>query len=172
VSRFAVVNTARLGLTAISMDDLEDFHALHSDPQAHPYDLELMHPDRDHSQSVIEMFVDDWATWKLGYWTIRTLDGREYLGCAGIRRNDVNWNVYYRFRPSAWGNGFATEVIRAAAPCAEAVEPGAHLQLVMRPDNSGSRRVADRLNLLCCGTQPDHTGAPELVYQLPAADLR
>jgi RimJ/RimL family protein N-acetyltransferase len=172
MSRFAEIRTERLYLTAISMADLDDFHTLHSNPDVYQHTPLGRHPDRAYSESVIETFVDDWARWHLGYWSVRLPDTADYIGCAGVRRNEVNWNVYYRFAPRVWGHGYAAEVIRAAGPFAEAIEPGAVLQAVMRPWNEASQRVAERLKMTFCGKQLDYEGIDELVYQIQAADLR
>jgi len=172
VTSFTEVATARLLLTAVAMTDLDEFHALHSDPAVFQDAPEARHPDRNYSESIIGTFVDDWARWGLGYWSARLAGTRQYIGCAGVRRNEVNWNVYYRFTPVAWGQGYAIEVIRTAAPCAEAIEPGAILQAVMRRSNIASRAVAQRLGMTFCGSLPDHAGAEDLVFQLPAAELR
>jgi RimJ/RimL family protein N-acetyltransferase len=171
MSRFAEVLTPRLKLTAVAMDDLEEFHALHSDPALFRHAPEVQHPDREHSESVIGLFVDDWSRWDLGYWSVRDLHTGVYLGCGGVRRNEVNWNAYYRFHRAAWGHGYAVEVVQAAAACAEMIEPGALLQAVMRPSNPASRRVAERLGMVFCGTQPDHAGIDDLVYQQFAREL-
>jgi RimJ/RimL family protein N-acetyltransferase len=172
VTNFATMQSERLTLTAISLGDLAEFHALHSDPAVYEHAPEARHPDLAYSESVIGTYVDDWSRWGLGYWTVRSRqDAGSYLGCAGVRRNEVNWNIYYRFVPAGWGHGYAAEVIRVAAACAEAVEPGAQLQAVMRPWNPASRRVAEKLGLVFCGEQLDHDGVAELVYQGAAADL-
>ncbi len=165
---FAKIHTARLRLTAIAIADLAEVHALHSDPELYRHAPEAMHPDLAHSASVIDGLLEDWRVHGLGYWTVRLPCG-EFAGCAGVRRNEVNWNVYYRLMVTAWGNGYAEEVIRAAAPCVEAIEPGAVLQAVMRPHNPASEAVAKKLGMIFCGDQPDHDGVEQFIYQLPAA---
>ncbi|HEY2043844.1 MAG TPA: GNAT family N-acetyltransferase [Jatrophihabitans sp.] len=168
---FAELSTARLRLSAVSMADLEEFHALHSDADLYRHAPEARHPDIAHSESQLGGYLEDWARWNLGYWSVRLLNSDQYIGCAGVRRNEVNWNVYYRFAKTAWGNGYATETIQAAGPCAESIEAGAVLQAVMRPANPASRAVVERLGMTYCGTELDYAGTEQLVYQLPAADL-
>ena len=166
---FRQMRTPRLELTAVSMGDLGEFHTLHSDPALYQHAPLARHPDLVHSQSVLEGLIEDWDTRELGYWTVRSGAG-SYLGCAGVRWSIVNWNVYYRFGNAAWGNGYADEVIRVAASCAETIEPGATLQAVVRPWNHASRRVAERLGMVRCGEQ-DNDGR-ELIYQVAAVDVR
>ena len=170
---FVELRTSRLYLTAVSMVDLDNFHDLHSDPDLYEHATGEMHPDIEHSRSVIAGYEHDWESVGLGYWTIRSL-GRVYLGTGGVSRGSdagATWNVYYRLKKSAWGRGYAAEVIRAAAPCAEALDEGAILQAVMRPCNPASEAVARKLGMVFCGSQLDHADVEELVYQIPAADL-
>jgi RimJ/RimL family protein N-acetyltransferase len=180
---FLEMRTPRLLLTSVDMADLDDFHALHSDPDLYQHSPEAMNPDIEHSRSVIEGYEADWARTGLGYWSIRATDG-SYLGCGGVRRDGLRgspegrggdrgetWNVYYRLKKIAWGHGYAGEVVRVAARCAETIEADAVLQAVMRPCNQASEAVAKKLGMTFCGSQFDAGGTEELVYQLPAAEF-
>ena len=169
---FEAVLTERLALTAVTATDLPDFHALHSDPALYRHAPEAMHPDEAHSASVLEGLAADWVQHGLGYWSVRDRRTGSYLGCGGVRFSRVNYNVYYRLHRDVWGNGYATEIVRSAAECAYELDPRAVLQAVMRPWNPASAAVAARVGMTFCGEQLDHSGAPELVYQAAAADLR
>jgi RimJ/RimL family protein N-acetyltransferase len=181
---FVQMRTPRLLLTAVAMADLAEFHALHSDPELYQHSLEALSPDVEHSRSLIEGYESDWAEVGLGYWTVRNPEG-VYLGCAGVRRGGSSsgpsdsrlggpagsWNVYYRLHKSAWGHGYAAEVIRLAAECVEVIEPGAVLQAAIRPANAASAAVAEHLGMIFCGSQLDYAGTEDLIYQLPADEF-
>jgi len=62
--------------------------------------------------------------------------------------NAFCWNLYYRFKPAAWGRGYATEAAAAALRAAEAVAADSPIVARTRPHNEPSRRVAERLGLL------------------------
>ncbi|MGX7679926.1 GNAT family N-acetyltransferase [Jatrophihabitans sp. DSM 45814] len=171
MNRFADLSTARLRLTAVAVADLADFHRLHSDPALYANEPEMRHPDLCHSRSVLDGLIEDWSVWGLGYWSVRDAATGRYLGCGGVRRNEVNWNVYYRLHLADWGHGYAVEILRLAAPCAAAVEVGAVLQATIRPQNGPSRRVAEKLGMIFCGIQDDVGGAKQTYYQLPAKDV-
>jgi RimJ/RimL family protein N-acetyltransferase len=174
---FVDTRTDRLHLTAVAMADLKDFHALHSNPALYQHAPDARHPDIAYSQSVLEGFEQDWMSVGLGYWTIRPTGSSKYLGTGGVRRGSYRgclvdtWNVYYCLAPDARGRGYAQEVIAAAAGCVKQIEPGAVLQALMRPWNVASEAVAKKLGMTFCGSQHDHAGIEELVYQLPAADF-
>jgi len=71
------------------------------------------------------------------------------LGFGGIRpTTDHDYlNLGYRFRPSAWGNGYATEVGLAAVDLAARVAPGLPVVALIQPANTASIRVAERIGL-------------------------
>jgi RimJ/RimL family protein N-acetyltransferase len=56
-------------------------------------------------------------------------------------------NLYYRFRESAWGHGYAQETGRAALELARRHAPGQLVIALIRPANAPSIRVAERLGM-------------------------
>jgi RimJ/RimL family protein N-acetyltransferase len=58
------------------------------------------------------------------------------------------WNLYYRFKPAAWGCGYATEAVAEALLAAEAVAAARPVVARTGPDNAPSSRVAERTGLL------------------------
>lgn len=167
-----LVVTERLELAAVTVEDLPDFHRLHSDPRTYLHAPESRHPDLAHSASVLEGCIEDWTTRGLGYWSARDRQTGDYLGCGGVRDSGEVWNVYYRFFPSAWGRGLATELVREAGPRAHSIDHNAVLQAVIRPWNQASRRLAERLGMQLTHERVDPAGVTELVYQLPASEFR
>jgi RimJ/RimL family protein N-acetyltransferase len=171
VDSFVSMRTARLRLDAVSVIDLQHFHLLHSDPETYRHAPEAQHPDLEHSASVLDGYLQDWSERQLGYWSVRDPATNQYLGCGGVRHDGTGWNVYYRFFPAVWGHGFATELIRAAAPCAELLDPGAVLHAAIRPWNSASIAVAERLGMTRTHLRLDPGEVAEWVYEAEARDL-
>ena len=91
------------------------------------------------------------------------------IGVAGVRRAEdvdadhVTYNLYYRFRPAAWGNGFAREAGAAAIEVAAALDPSAVVVAVIHADNQPSARVATALGLVPDGTTM-HDGGERLRF--------
>jgi [ribosomal protein S5]-alanine N-acetyltransferase len=87
---------------------------------------------------------------KLGYgpWTVRTkADGRT-IGFGGLYDDpfDPGWGVEvgYRFAPSAWGRGFATELTRFCLQLASEQLGLSVVRAFAHPDNAASRRVLEK----------------------------
>jgi RimJ/RimL family protein N-acetyltransferase len=57
-------------------------------------------------------------------------------------------NLFYRFAPSSWGNGFASEAATAVVQWAAARQPLLPVIARVRPDNIASQRVAARAGLV------------------------
>lgn len=104
-----------------------------------------------------------------GLWVIETLpehsdDGEPgFVGDCGLTWQEVNGEprleVGYHVRADLWGRGYATE---AAAACRDhARDALGHHELVaiIHPENTASRRVAERIGMTMVGE--DRTGAPE-----------
>jgi len=66
----------------------------------------------------------------------------------------TNWqdqdvlNLYYRFMPSAWGQGYATEMAQTAVHFAQTYLPQLPIIARIRDENVASKRVAERVGLL------------------------
>jgi RimJ/RimL family protein N-acetyltransferase len=145
------------------------YFAIHGDPATNVYNP--AGPMRDPSAAVriLEAWHQHWREDGYGYWVVRAPETGRIIGFAGIRppileppalafaptRAAVTstppeppfLNLYYRFRPDTWGNGYATEVGRAALDLAAKVAPGIPVAALIRPDNTPSLRVAERLGL-------------------------
>ncbi len=57
-------------------------------------------------------------------------------------------NLYYRFTPSAWGKGYATELARTAVALAREHLPQWPVIALTRVENTASIRTAERAGLL------------------------
>ena len=124
----------------------------------------------EQAAAMLASWMADWVRDAIGYWTVAEGCGEPVIGVAGVRRTgDVEaeravLNLYYRFRPGAWGKGFAREAAAAAIEAAEArAEPGLVLALI-REVNTPSVRVATALGLAPDGTASHHDGSGHLRF--------
>ncbi|MGP3957309.1 GNAT family N-acetyltransferase [Nonomuraea sp. 3N208] len=159
-----VVQTARMLLSRVTADDLAAVHELHSDPRTNVYNPSGPSPDLESSRAMLDLWLADWDERGLGYWAVRLLGEPEVIGFGGLRRavvdGDEVLNLYYRFWPSAWGHGYALELVEAALRVGKGLGT---VVAVIRDTNVPSRRVAERAGMRKDRTIP-YGGVPSDVY--------
>jgi RimJ/RimL family protein N-acetyltransferase len=134
------------------MLDADAYFAIHGDPATNVHNPAGPLRDPTAVPRVLDIWQRHWREDGYGYWTVRDPRTGRILGFAGVRPplqddDEVFLNLYYRFRADTWGNGYATEVGRAALALAAKVAPGLPVTALIRPENAPSLRVAERLGL-------------------------
>lgn len=159
--------TARLRFREMTEADLDAMAALLGDPAV----MRFYPAPRTRAQAA-EWIAGNrrrYAQDGHGLWVIETLpehsdDGEPgFVGDCGLTWQEVNGEprleVGYHVRADLWGRGYATE---AAAACRDhARDALGHHELVaiIHPENSASRRVAEKIGLR--EAEQDFTGAAE-----------
>ncbi|MFV0285128.1 MAG: GNAT family N-acetyltransferase [Demequina sp.] len=140
--------TDRLTLHRPTASDLDELHALLSDPAVWTHYPSLVHRDVAATEAMLERWEESWREHGLGVWVVRDHDGA-FLGYGGCDlRRDTFWNVGYRLRPEAQGRGYATEVARAGIASARRLRPGVPVVAYLLEHNTGSAAVARRSGLV------------------------
>lgn len=152
-ARTVVAVSERLVLTRPQEGDLEAVFAIHGDPETNRYNPHGPQRDRAEGREMLDGFVADWVRDGVGYCAVATReDPGTVIGFAGLYLHTLDgervFNLYYRFRPSAWGLGFAAEAARAAMAEALPRFPGVPVVALIHADNLPSRRLAERLGLV------------------------
>lgn len=152
--------------------DAEAVWRIHSDVRTNVHNPVGAMRERAAADDLVATWMDDWATYGVGYWAVTTLEDRdEVIGFSGIRRiawhdRDV-YNLYYRFAPEAWGHGYAGEAAAAAVAHWRTLTPRLPLLARTLAGNIASQRTAARAGLL---RRPDLDGTvdgiPEVISAL------
>ena len=108
----------RLILTEISWDDLENIHGLHSIPEVDEFNTLGIPENIEVTREVLRPIIEtkNLVDRKKYSWAISIKNSSEFIGIAGMNLSNDKYNrgeIYYKFLPSHWGNGYATEVSRA-----------------------------------------------------------
>lgn len=111
------METERLLLSEITLDDLEDIHRLHSVPEVDEYNTLGIPTSMNETKKIIEQQTKEKLktpresiTWK-----ICLKDTSEFIGLAGLTLSNDKFKlgeIYYKLHPDFWGKGYATEAAK------------------------------------------------------------
>lgn len=151
-------------LSRVVAEDLDSVHEIHSDPRTSVYNPSGPVTDLESSRAMLDLWLADWDERGIGYWAARLTGEPAVLGFGGLRRAMLDGhevlNLYYRFRPSAWGHGYAVELAEAALRVGKGLGT---VVAVIRDVNEPSRKVAERVGMHRDRTIP-YGGVPSDVY--------
>jgi RimJ/RimL family protein N-acetyltransferase len=159
------VETERLLLRPLGPDDLDDFAALHAEPEVARF---LRPLDRPAAAERIRADEAEWRQRGHGIFAVMRRESGDFLGRVGIKfwpqfeETELGWAL----RPSAWGQGYATEAAQACAGWGFSTLEVPYLTAMIRPDNARSIAVAERLGM-SPGREDELYGDPVVVYVLP-----
>lgn len=163
--------TERLILRVPTADDLGSLFAIYSDPATNQFNPSGPLTRIEQAQSVLDGWLAHWQSTGYGQWAIATRERPDQvIGFGGIdarRYLDVlRLNLGYRFGVQAWGQGYATELSRAALGFAFGELQVAEVFAVVRPQHHASIRVLEKAGMQRIDTLSDVPGqAPSLVYR-------
>ncbi|MBX9298949.1 GNAT family N-acetyltransferase [Chromobacterium piscinae] len=164
------IQTERLLLRAISAGDAEALYAIFGDPETNRYNPHGPHSSIEHARMALAGWTEEWKRHGFGRWSVacREEPGR-IIGFGGLSYGDYGGqdrlNLGYRFAPSAWGKGLASEMARQALQCAFEALAAPAVFAKVRPANLPSIRVLLRSGFSHHGSLRDIPAAPaSLVY--------
>ena len=168
----AIIETERLCLRELCLNDLEALHAVLSDPVAmqhypKPYDREM-------TKGWIEWNLRNYAQYAFGLWAVVQKKDGLFLGDCGLTIQQVDdkpeLEIGYHILRSNWGRGFATE---SAVACRDyAFDQLGKNRVIswMTPDNLASRRVAEKVGMRLEKETQNRIGTISVVYSMKPAD--
>lgn len=142
---FTPVHTSRLLLRAVAENHVDALFAIHGDPATYRFHPGGVTRSRAQAAARVAGWQREWTDLGFGVWAVSRAAEEPVIGFGGLtrqvfRRRPV-LNTYYRFDPSAWGRGYATEMAGAALGLAQRA---AARHAGDRPHASGERGRAGR----------------------------
>lgn len=165
-----LIQTERLLLRAVRVGDAEALYAIFGDPETNRYNPHGPYPSPEHARMTLAGWTEEWERHGFGRWAVADKEEpNRIIGFGGLNYSDYGGqdrlNLGYRFTPSAWGRGLASEMARQALRCAFDCLAAPAVFAKVRPANLPSIRVLLRQGFSHHGSLRDIPAAPaSLVY--------
>lgn len=156
------VRTGRLWLDVPVESDVDDLHAIHTDPAVWRHFPSGVFTEREQAGELVRESARQFAEHGLGLWSVREAPEGPVVGRAGcaVPAGRPWWNLYYRLAPGVHGRGYASEVATASVAAAQEVAPERPVLAYLLEHNVASRRTAERIGLRLVWRGPDR-GNPD-----------
>lgn len=141
------LHTDRLLLRMFCQDDFESYARLLADAEVMRYIGNGKALSRPEAWRHMAMLIGHWQLRGYGLWAVEERASGDLIGRIGIFSPE-GWpdvEVGWMLRRASWGQGFATEGAQAALAYAFTALQQPHVISMIRPDNTASIRVAEKL---------------------------
>ena len=136
------LKTKRLTINHLCLDDVVDLHRMYTDLRVRHYIDGKASPLKKTKKYLSENIIS-YRENGYGRYAIRDADTNEFLGICGFLKESYGLDFGYRFLPSCWGKGIATEA--ASTVLEKGISDNLREQVVgiVLPENKAS------INVLC-----------------------
>jgi ribosomal-protein-alanine N-acetyltransferase len=164
-----VIETKRLILRPLAMDDLEDLFALYHSPDVRKYYSEGI-PSYEETKKELEWMINTcYAEYGFGMWATIHKETEKFIGRCGLTPMDIDGReeieVGYMLAKEYWGRGLATEAAQAILQYGFEQVGLSRLICVINPGNQASSRVAVKIGMTL-EIDGDVNGEPTLLYAI------
>jgi ribosomal-protein-alanine N-acetyltransferase len=167
-----VLETDRLILRRLTLDDLDALAELYTHPAVRQYIPEGV-LTRDETREELESILRrQYGGYGYGLWATILKESGAFIGRCGLLPWETDAGleveVAYMLDEPYWGRGLATEAARAIAEYGFARLGLKRLVCYIYPQNAASRRVAEKIGMRFAKTLVEDNGEVSLVYSLEA----
>lgn len=146
-----ILETERMYLRQFTEADAPRIRQLSSAPGVLKYIPEPIPASDEEAKEVIVKIILPQYKNNLGRWAAQLKENNEFIGWCGLKLVKDEIDLGYRFLPSAWGKGFATEAAKATLQYGhqqlqlEKIIAHAHI------DNIASQKVLEKIGMQLVG---------------------
>jgi ribosomal-protein-alanine N-acetyltransferase len=145
-----IIETDRLVLRKIRLEDVDDVFEYTSDPEVARHTSWPLHDSRETSAGFVASLVEDYAKGELAPWGVELKAERKLLGTCGF----LSWRiphgraeVGYAMNRAYWGRGLMTEAVRALVDYGFERMALHRIEALCDVDNVGSYRVMEKAGM-------------------------
>jgi len=144
-----ILETDRLVLREITHADLDDLLLIWGDAETLRFFPKTL--DRPEMTEWIDRNLKRYESYGHGLWAVVLKDGQQFVGDCGLVIQEVDGveelEVGYHFNKNSWGRGLAAEAAHGCMEYAFNQLGRRRIISMIRPENTPSRRVAERNGL-------------------------
>jgi RimJ/RimL family protein N-acetyltransferase len=149
------IDTHRLCIREMRMDDFDQFYRLRSDPHTMRY---IRKPETD--PAAVRSSMESWYIYgdqnhPMGVMVAETKENGQFIGYCVLRHVDFtpgnDLEIGYTLAPEAWGKGYATEIARALINYAFEGKLATELVAFTHPENAASQHVLAKCGFTLVG---------------------
>lgn len=161
-----MIETERLFLREITLNDKEELLKLHSHPDVQIYTGEPIVESIEEIEKAIRIRIDNYKKYGFGRWATFLKNGMQFVGWAGLAYlpefDEID--LGYRFLPEYWGLGIATE-----ASCAILTYGFDSLKIkkiiaIALKENKASIRVMEKVGMKFDKFAPYELGSEDAIW--------
>lgn len=142
------IETERALLRMISMDDLDAFTCICSNPRVMKYiGLTCQPIFREEVQSALASMLAHWDRNGFGRWAVVDKQGDKLIGYAGLRSHEGTPEIVYLLDEPYWNKGIGTEISEAIIKFGFEVTNFSRIIAMTRPENVASIRVMEKIGM-------------------------
>ena len=158
-----LIETARLVLRRPRSNDAQAIYARYAaDPAVTRFLAWPTHRSLEDTRAFVQFSDAEWARWSAGPYLITARIDRRLLGGTGLSvETPYRAATGYVLARDAWGQGFATEALRAMVDLADVLRLP-RLHAFCHPEHAASRRVLEKGGLVYEGTWRRYAEFPNL----------
>lgn len=152
------VETERLLLRKMTLDDAEDMFRYASDPEVTRYTTWEPHRSLEESRQFVQATVDAYGAGEVRNWGVVHKKDKRMIGTAGFiwwRTDSASAEVGYAMARDYWGRGLMTEAVKAIVRFGFEQMKLNRIAACCDAGNSASARVLEKVGMLCEGTLRD-----------------
>ncbi len=161
-----MIETERLFLREITLDDKEDLFKLHSNPEVQKYTGEPVVESMEEIEKAIWTRINDYKTYGYGRWATILKNGMQFIGWAGLAYlpefDEID--IGYRFLPEYWGSGIATEAAHAIISYGFDQHKLEKIIAIALKENKASIRVMEKIGMEFDKFAPYEEGGKDVIW--------
>lgn len=161
-----IIETERLLLREITLDDKEEMFRLHSDPAVQKFTGDPLVESMDEMEQAIHTRIMAYKNYGFGRWATLLKNGKQFIGWAGLAYlpefDEID--LGYRFLPEYWGMGFATEASQAILTYGFEKLDLSRIIAIAVQENKPSIRVMEKVGMEFDKFAPYEPGGEDVIW--------